>query len=294
VPTGTRRSRLEASVGWKRFLVRERIRRRAEKWWVAGSDWHTMLAGLGARADLGEATVSRRYLQYYDYLELPRIRTVAPELAFPGEPQPPFVVGPIVDPEREVHQPDAQFEERWAAVLQRRASGARVVYVSVGTFLSGMESLTEQVIEAARLVPRTEVVVSVGRDRDRWSSVELPENVVVFGRVPQTLVLADADVVVSTGGLNTGHEALWFGVPVLNLPIAGLDTPGNSARLAYHRVGRRLTPRQISVDGIREELTVLLDDPGYRQRATEIGDQLRRWDGRTRAVEVIEAHLGRN
>lgn len=291
VPEGTRWSRFRAAAGWRRFFVAEAIRRQAERWWVDGNDWHSSLNELAVRAGLNEAAVSRRYFHFYDYLDLPRIRTVAPELAFPGEPQPDVVVGPIVDVQRVVHDVDAGFDDWWHAALERQAQGARIVYVSIGTFLSGMETLTERVIEAAHRMPRTEVVVSVGRDRERWEGAEQPANVAVFGRVPQIRLLAHADAVISTGGLNTGQEALWFGVPVLNLPIAGIDWPGNSARLAYHRVGRRLTPRQLSVDRIRTELAALLDDPDYRERAREVGHQLRRWDGVTRAVDTIEAHL---
>ena len=42
----------------------------------------------------------------------------------------------------------------------------------------------------------------------------------VFGRVTQLDVLGSSDVVVTTGGVNTGHEALWCGVPMLASALA--------------------------------------------------------------------------
>jgi UDP:flavonoid glycosyltransferase YjiC (YdhE family) len=291
IPTGSWSSRLRARSRWERFFAVEAMRRTAERWWVNGHDWHSTLRILGNRAGLSDADVDRRYLQFYDYTTLPRLRTVATELAFPGEPQPPVAVGPVVDTERVVHDVDPDFEERWTRALRRQRDGARIVYVSTGTFLAGIESLTTTVIDAARGVPETEVIVSVGRDRDAWRHIDVGENVAVFGRVPQLRVLAAADVAVSTGGLNTGHEAVWFGVPVLNLPVGGLDTPGNSARLAYHGLGRRLTPAHISVDAVRAELLALLDDPRYRYRATEMGERLRAYDAVARAVAVVDGHL---
>ena len=155
---------------------------------------------------------------------------------------------------------DVGFTDRWERTTAARAAGARVVYVSLGTFLSGLGSLTTTVIEAVSSLDDVEVLVSVGRDAALWSEVDLPANVAVFGRVPQLAVLAGCDLVVSTGGLNTGHEALWFGVPVLNLPVAGVDTPGNAARLAFHGVGSRLTPDRHHRDQRADHVRDLLDD----------------------------------
>ena len=292
IPDGSRRSRVRSRLRWERFFAAEAVRRRAERWWVDGNDLDSILGRLGEVAGLAEGPprrIGRRYLQFYDYLAIPRIRTVAPELTFPGEPQPPTVVGPIVDPDRLMHDVDPGFESRWAEVLRRRNAGARIVYVSLGTFLSGLVDLTRTVIEAAEEVPNTEIIVSVGRDHERWRGIDLGDRVAVFGRVPQMTVLAEADVVVSTGGLNTGHEALWFGVPVLNLPVAGLDTPGNAARIAYHGAGRRLVPGGINVDTVRVGIAELLDDPDYRERARQLSLHLRSRTAVDAAVAVIES-----
>jgi UDP:flavonoid glycosyltransferase YjiC (YdhE family) len=292
IPDGSWRSRVRARARWERFFAAEAVRRSAERWWVDGNDLDSILGRLGEGAGLAEGpprNIERRYLQFYDYRTVPRIRTVAPELAFPGEPQPPTVVGPIVDPDRLVHDVDPGFESRWAEALRRRSAGERIVYISLGTFLSGLVDLTRTVIEAAEGVPHTEIIVSVGRDHERWRGVDLGDRVSVFGRVPQTVVLADTDVVVSTGGLNTGHEALWFGVPVLNLPVAGLDTPGNAARIAYHGAGRRLVPGEISVETVRAEIAELLDDPSYASRSRELGRCLRTRNAIEAAVAVIES-----
>jgi UDP:flavonoid glycosyltransferase YjiC (YdhE family) len=108
-------------------------------------------------------------------------------------------------------------------------------------------------------------------------------NTSICGTRPNT------DVAVSTGGLNTGHEALWFGVPMLNLPIAGIDTAGNSARLCLHGVARRLTRRQITVPALAREMTLLLDDPGYRERARALSVRLRAWDAVDNAARAIES-----
>ncbi len=288
-PTGSLGSRFRAAAGWRRFFVEQAIRRRAEGWWVDGNDWHGIMEALARAAGMADDDIDRRYLQFFDYPRLPRIRTRAPELALAGEPVRPLDTGPVVDTARPTRGVDVAFAERWARVLERRAAGDRVVYVSLGTFLAGQEDVVGTVVEAAAGLPRAQVVVSVGRDHDRWVGRSVPANVLVFGRVPQLEVLRASDVVVTTGGLNTGHEALWCGVPMLALPVGGVDAYGNAGRLHHHGLARRVPRRGISVGRIREELALLLDDPGYRSRAQAASEVVRGWDGVRRAADAIEA-----
>lgn len=289
VPTGTAMDRVRAAARWQRFFAVEAVRRRAEAWWVDGRDWHSTLATLCDPAVLDEAGTNRRYLQFYDYGALPHIRTVAPELAVPGERHRPTVTGPVVDTERGTHGVDEGFDAAWAALQHRLDDGERLLYLTLGTFLSGLDDLTATVLDAAASLEGVQVLAALGEDAPRWRDRALPANVAVFGRVPQLRVIERSAVVVSTGGLNTGHEALWFGVPVLNIPIAGVDTPGNAARLVHHGVGRRLRRREVSVDAVRRELRTLLDDPGYRERAAQLSHSLRAWNGIERAAGAIEA-----
>jgi zeaxanthin glucosyltransferase len=289
VPDGTWTSRVRAAARWQRFFAVEAARRRIEARWVHGHDWHSTLDELARRAAIDQAVVSRRYLQFYDYLDVPKVRTVAPELAFPGEPLSGVpltqVTGPIVDGHRPVVGVDDGFAARWEAM---RATGDRVVYVTLGTFLAGLGDLTERVIDAAAMVPRTQVVVSVGRDHAQWAGRALPANVAVFARVPQIEVLEHADLTVSTGGLNTGHESLWFGVPVLNIPAGGIDTAGNAARLAYHGVGRTLRPRDATTANLHTEIASMLDDDALVVRVAAMRDALRARDGVVSAADAIE------
>jgi UDP:flavonoid glycosyltransferase YjiC (YdhE family) len=288
-PTGSVASRFRAAAGWRRFFAEQAVRRRAEGWWVEGNDWHATMDALAVAAGMPEDAVERRYLQFFDYPTLPRIRTRAPELALAGEPTRPLDTGPVVDVARPTRGVDEAFAERWASVLQRRAAGDRVVYVSLGTFLVGFERLIATVVDAAAGIPRTQVVVSVGRDAERWEGRSLRPNVLVFGRVPQLEVLRNSDVVVTTGGLNTGHEALWCGVPMLVLPVGGIDAFGNAGRLRHHGLARCVPRRRITTGRIRSELELLLDDPGYRSRAAAASAVVRGWDGARRAADAIEA-----
>jgi UDP:flavonoid glycosyltransferase YjiC (YdhE family) len=287
VPTGSAGSRRRALRSWNRWFREDRIRERADRWWLKGNDWHGVMAEMAERSGMAPGDVDRRYHQYYDYPGTPLIRTVAPELGLPGDRRRPTITGPIVDLDRPTHGVDDDFAATWER-LSSRPAGTRVAFVSLGTFLEGQVDFVRKVVDALAALPGLELVVSVGRDRERWRSIDVPPNVHVFGRVPQMQVLAGADVVVGTGGPNTTHEALWFGVPLLHVPLGIIDSRGTAALVVYHGVGRRLRPSEAKPDRLAAEVKVLLDDPSYRQRAAAMGEKIRAWDGIRRAADEIQ------
>jgi UDP:flavonoid glycosyltransferase YjiC (YdhE family) len=274
VPTGRRSSVALAWLSWTKFFAVTAMKRRAESWWVRNNDWHSTLAALPS---LPIGSISTRYLQYYDYPDLPRIKTTARELSFAGEPLRGQRVGPIVDEQRIVHDVDPEFASDWAEITVQRGGGRPVVFVSLGTFLVGMNGFVRAITDCARTLAQYTFVISAGLDRNLWDDVAL-SNVHVFTRVPQMQVLASCDLVVSTGGLNTGHESLWFGVPMINIPIAGIDTKGNAARLTFHGVARHIIARDFTAERLRSEIAKVMTDPGYRARAKEVSAQLRTYD----------------
>jgi len=285
-----------AALSWHRFFLGEFLRRHAERFWVDGHDWSSVVENTEPDVFAASPTplgpVSRRYTQRYDYGGLTRIRTVAPELCFPGEPQPPIVVGPIVDPDRPLGDVDAEFTAIWETILEATSGRRPLVYVTIGTFLAGLSDLTATIIRAARELPEDPVVVvAAGRDFVASEPKDPTGSVHVFARVPQMQVLEHADVIVTTGGSNTGNEAVWFGVPMLTLPVAGVDPPGNAARSVHHGLGLSLIGSNITQENLRNALARLLREPGWAQRCTEAGRVVRSWNAVSRAADVIIEHL---
>jgi len=285
-----------AALSWHRFFLGEFVRRHAERLWVDGYDWSSVVEATRATgskdAPIPLGTISRRYTQRYDYEGLPRLRTVAPEFSFPGGPQPPTVVGPVVDPNRPPGDVDEAFAGAWPAIVEATAGERPLVYVTIGTFLAGLSDLTGTIVSAARELPEDPVVVvSAGRDFAPGEQTETSESVHVFGRVPQMEVLKHADVIVTTGGSNTGNEALWFGVPSLTLPVAGIDPPGNAARFVHHQLGLSLVGAEITHLNLRNALTRLLREPGWALRCSEASKVVRAWNAIERSADAIQTHL---
>lgn len=104
---------------------------------------------------------------------------------------------------------------------------------------------------------------------------------------PQRAVLERADLCITHGGLNTVMDALEFGTPLLALPIA-FDQPGVSARIVHHGLGLRLSPHMLTVARMKTAIAALLSDPGYADRAREVGRAIVAAGGLSKAIEVIE------
>lgn len=115
-----------------------------------------------------------------------------------------------------------------------------------------------------------------------------PENARVYDWISYRQAMAEADLVICHGGHGTVVRALSEGVPVLVSPAGG-DMGENGARVSWAGCGRMLPRRLLGPRNLRLAASSVLEDPGVKARAAEIG----RWgtdhDGPRTAVELLEA-----
>jgi UDP:flavonoid glycosyltransferase YjiC (YdhE family) len=69
--------------------------------------------------------------------------------------------------------------------------------------------------------------------------MELPKNVCLVAHAPQITLLPQCALFITHGGLGGIKEAIYFGVPMLVLPLVN-DQPENAARVVYHGLGASL------------------------------------------------------
>jgi MGT family glycosyltransferase len=161
--------------------------------------------------------------------------------------------------------------------------GRRLVYVSLGSLGSADVALMERIVE---MLSRTEnlYIVSTGPQHDRY---ELADNQVGQEFLPQTSVLPHVDAVITHGGNNTTTEAMWFGKPMLVMPIFW-DQHDNAQRVHETGYGIRLPTYTCSAQALEEALGTLLRDEALRARSAAAGERLRRRPGTVVAAELIE------
>lgn len=198
--------------------------------------------------------------------------------------------GPCVD----VDPPHVPFD--WTA-LDRRAEHPLIV-VAFGNLHDAArqqrERLLRLVIEAARTcLPRATWVVAAG---DSIASLlrqrPLPAHVILVDRIPQVQLLARAALMITHGGSNSVRECLHFGVPMLVFP-RWFDQYGIAARVRVHGLGLVGDGSRTTSPAIARQVTQLLDDPTYAERAVVMRRAAQAYSQPDLAVRIIESWMGR-
>jgi len=98
-----------------------------------------------------------------------------------------------------------------------RLDGRPLLYVSLGTLHHGNTAFFRRVGEAFADYDG-QVLLSVGRGTDLTQFAGLPGNFIVAEAVPQLRILERTHVFLTHAGLNSMHESLWSGVPMVAVP----------------------------------------------------------------------------
>jgi MGT family glycosyltransferase len=159
----------------------------------------------------------------------------------------------------------------------------RVVYLSLGSLGSADVPLMRRLIEVLAASAHR-FVVSMG---PQHSELELADNMVGAEFLPQASLLAQVDAVITHGGNNTVTECMWFGKPMLVLPIFW-DQHDNAQRVLETGHGLRLPTYSFDDGTLLAALDTLLTDDALRSRCAAAGERLRRRPGPAFAAELIE------
>ena len=165
-----------------------------------------------------------------------------------------------------------------------RLDGRPLIYGSLGTLQPAQSPFFRIMAEACSELD-AQLVLSLGK-LDRSLVGTLPGNPVVVSYAPQIELLSRAAVTITHSGMNTTQQSLYFGVPLVAIPLAH-DQPAIAARTAHTGAGIVIRPRQLTSGRLRTALnSVLQTNSSYRMHALRIRDAARRAGGRERAVDL--------
>jgi MGT family glycosyltransferase len=161
--------------------------------------------------------------------------------------------------------------------------GRSLIYLSLGSLGSADLELMQQLVSRLADTPHR-YIVSAGPRHDEYT---LAENMIGAEFLPQTSVLPHVDAVITHGGNNTVTESMWFGLPMIVLPIFW-DQHDNAQRVHERGHGIRLPTYALTARALDGALERVLADGPLRARASAAGERLRAQPGTVRAAELIE------
>jgi UDP:flavonoid glycosyltransferase YjiC (YdhE family) len=141
---------------------------------------------------------------------------------------------------------------------------------------------------AAKLLGRRAVLLVGKETQNRPAS--LPEGVVAFDYAPFSELFPRTAAIVHQGGIGTTAQAMRSGRPMLVMPCAH-DQPDNAERVTRLGIARTIPRNRYTPNRAAAELRHLLDNPGYCQRALQVGEQVQQEDGVRAACDALEVLL---
>jgi MGT family glycosyltransferase len=164
------------------------------------------------------------------------------------------------------------------------AGSGNVIYLSLGSLGSADTELMGRLIGLLGATPHR-VIVSMGPQHE---ALRLRDNMVGAEFLPQTSVLPLVDLVITHGGNNTVTESLYFGKPMIVLPLFW-DQHDNAQRVQEAGFGVRLDPYRFRDEELLGWIDRLLADREMAGRLQTMARRLQAAPGTVQAAEMIEA-----
>jgi MGT family glycosyltransferase len=177
----------------------------------------------------------------------------------------------------------------WELPPQLANGEGPLVYLSLGSLGSAdVELMRSLIVQLA--ASRYRVIVSKGPQHDQ---LELADNMVGEEFLPQTSVLPKVDVVITHGGNNTVTECLYFGKPMVVLPLFW-DQYDNAQRIHETGFGTRLATYTHEPEELLGAIEGLLANGKLRRRLNATSERLQQNPGTVKAADRIEELETRN
>ncbi|XP_054152718.1 NDP-glycosyltransferase YjiC-like [Oppia nitens] len=170
----------------------------------------------------------------------------------------------------------------------------KLIYFSMGTMASANVANMKRLI---RLLAKLEhrFIVSkgpmLGLDNDK--DYRLPDNMWGETTVPQIQVLPEVDLVITHGGNNSVTETMYFGKPMIVLPVF-VDQLDNAQRIHDLGYGIRLDANNCTEHELREAIDKLLSDYDLLDRLRQIAQRIQSDNSIANIPTVFEKLLLKN
>ncbi|MBY7142637.1 hypothetical protein KFZ56_06000 [Virgibacillus sp. NKC19-3] len=162
---------------------------------------------------------------------------------------------------------------------------APIIYISLGTLVNTSKSFFQMCITAFQEQP-VSVIISIGNAIKKESLGKIPNNIHIYTYVPQLEVLHQADLFITHGGMNSVNEAIFYGVPMLVIPV-GNDQPSVAQQVETLHLGKYLKRKGLNSIAIKEAVIAILKDATYKERLQVFQKKAQKAGGNEEVARLI-------
>lgn len=163
-------------------------------------------------------------------------------------------------------------------------TGKPLIYISLGTINNQRDDFYKLCFEAFGN-HKGQFVLSVGKQTNIAALGSIPDNFIVRNFVPQLEVLERADAFITHGGMNSVHEGLYYGVPLMVLPQQA------EQMLVAQRVeqlGAGVVLSELTSQHLQQALNNVLESTTTQAASKKLGETLKAAGGYKRAADVVQ------
>ncbi|MEK4345155.1 macrolide family glycosyltransferase [Paenibacillus sp. FSL P4-0184] len=163
--------------------------------------------------------------------------------------------------------------------------GKDLIYISMGTVFNQASDFYKLCFEAFGNTDYT-IVMSIGNKVQIYDLGEIPPNFIVKNYVPQTDILQYTKIFITHGGMNSAHEGLYYGVPLIVIPLSA-DQPIIAEQVVNIGAGIKLQMQGLTATELREAVERVLTLPSFQKAVATTKDSFRTSGGSHQAVDEI-------
>jgi MGT family glycosyltransferase len=164
-----------------------------------------------------------------------------------------------------------------------------LILISMGTMYNDEPAFYRACFDAFGK-SRYRIVLAAGHRINAAALTGAPGNFLVRQYVPQVALLKRASLFITHGGINSAHEAMLHGVPMVVLPQRA-DHYVVAGQVEKAGAGLVLDRSAVSAARLVELSEAVLREPGYRRNSASMGETLRRAGGAARAADAIQSFI---
>ena len=167
------------------------------------------------------------------------------------------------------------------------SSGTPPITVALGsTRTDRLKDINQKIIKALSACEQRGIIIA-----DQLNTARINPNILQLGYAPYRWLFNRSAAVIHHGGAGTTARGLMAGLPNIILPFTS-DQPFWARRVHTLGTGPKPIPaRRLTTLALIEAVQEALTDQTLRAKANQIGRQLRKEDGVSRALKIIEDYL---